>query len=323
MQSAVVETVNKPMDHHGGLKESEVLDNFADILNIDIANGDARPDTIRAYKSNMKLFVEWYREQGYNINNITEWHIKKYRQYMINRELARSTMSLKLTTIRRFFEGMKDRGYIEKNPAENVKPPRDREAKETRKHLTPGEVELLIQELNNSSGIKSLRDKAMIALMLMEGWRAVEVVRANVEDIDWQEGVIFTRGKGKDGHIYPREDTLQMINDYLEAREAVKPDDSGTPLFVNLGHSTKGTRLSRPGLRKAVNSYLKAAGIKRDGISCHALRHTCGMMLYKNSKDIKVVQETLRHSDPSTAAKYSHITERKKARYTEDIPIKF
>ena len=310
-------------EQQAGLTESRVLESFAEILNLDIANGDARPDTIRAYKSNMRLFVDWYREQGYNINNIKEWHIKQYRQHMINRELARSTMSLKLTTIRRFFEGLKDRGIIDNNPAANVKPPRDREAKEERKHLTAGEVELLVRELRATEGIKGLRDRAMIALMLMEGWRAVEVVRANVEDIDFEEGIILTRGKGKDGHIYPRKDTLKMIADYLELRGPVKPDQEGTPLFVNLDRRTGGQRLTRPGLRTIINRYFKDAGVKRPGISCHALRHTCGMMLYKGTKDIKVVQETLRHSDPSTAAKYSHITERKKARYTEEIPINF
>ena len=44
--------------------------------------------------------------------------------------------------------------------------------------------------------------------------------------------------------------------------------------------------------------------------------------VYQATRDVKVVQETLRHSDISTAAKYSHVEERKKARYTSRISIK-
>lgn len=321
--NTVVTQDNNIIEYGQGMTEQQVLDKFADILEIDIANGDARPDTIRAYISNMRTFTKWFKSEGYNINDIKDWHIKKYRQHMIDRGLAHATMSLKLTTIRRFFEGLVERDVIDKNPAANVRPPRDREAKETRKHLTPGEVELLIRELRAAEGFKGCRDKAMIALMLLEGLRAVEIVRANVVDLDLEEGRLLVHGKGKDGYIYPRKDTIKMITDYLELRGEIEEDQDGIPLFTNLDHRCSGQRLTRPGLRSVVNKYLKAAGIKRPGISCHALRHTCGMMLYKGSKDIKVVQETLRHSDPSTAAKYSHITERKKARYTEDIPINF
>ena len=323
MNAALAQVDNNIIESGQVMNEQQILDKFADILEIDVANGDAREDTLRAYASNMKMFVQWYKDQGFNINEIREWHIKKYRQFMINEGLAHATQSLKLTTLRRFFKGLKDRDIIERNPAANVKPPRDREAKTDIKYLSPGEVELLSRELKQVNGVKGARDRAMIALMLREGLRAVEVVRANVADIDERDNKILIHGKGKDAYIYPSQDTLDKINEYLELRKEPDTDEQGLPLFVNLDRRTGGRRLTRPGLRSVVNKYFKMADIKVKGLSCHALRHTCGKSLYEKTKDVRVVQEVLRHSDPSTAAKYAHITERKEARYTEDIEITF
>ena len=309
----------------GGLPASNgkhLIEIFAEFLKIDVANGDARKDTVRAYKTHVDQFMSWCGQQGYDPARVTEIHIKQYRQHLIKCDLAHATISLKLTTLRRFYKALVDRDILSSNPAEEVKAPREREAKEENiKHLTPGEVELLVNELNQQEGVKGLRDKAMVALMLLEGLRVVEIHRANVEDINFNKQKMLVRGKGKDGYIYPREDTLKFIQDYLEARSPVPGEKEGTPLFTTLSNFDSGSRISRRSINRAINGLMKDAGIKKDGRACHALRHTCGAMLYRQTKDIKVVQDTLRHSDPSTAARYSHIVKREKARYTEEIPI--
>ncbi|TYO96315.1 phage integrase family protein [Geothermobacter ehrlichii] len=61
--------------------------------------------------------------------------------------------------------------------------------------------------------------------------------------------------------------------------------------------------------------------MKRDGLSYHALRHTCGALLYQATRDIRAAQETLGHSNISTSAGYAHIVERGQARYTWQIPV--
>ena len=239
--------------------------------------------------------------------------------------MKHSTIALKLTTIRRFYAAAQSTGCIQYNPADGVKPPRERQAKEdTMKYLSAGEAELLFRAVPKSGTVKALRDKAIIAAMALEGLRAIEVTRACVEDIEALPGGgyrILIHGKGKDGYIYPREDTLQVINDYLSARGEIIDDDQGTPLFTAVGNRAGRHRLNRDGLRDIIDSYLVKAGLKRSGLSCHGLRHTCGALLYQATRDIKVVQETLRHADISTASRYSHIVNRGEARYTKAIPI--
>jgi len=133
----------------------------------------------------------------------------------------------------------------------------------------------------------------------------------------WERG----HGKGKDSYIYPREDTISMITDYLAIRGSMDKDDQGEPLFASIDKGgTPRHRLSRIGLNGIVDGHLGSIGTKRHGMSCHALRHTCGHLIYRETKDLRVVQEVLRHNSPVTSAKYADI-EQKKNRHTKSIRI--
>lgn len=207
-----------------------------------------------------------------------------------------------------------------------IRAPRDRETQEKILYLSAGEAELLFRAVPRNGTLKSLRDRAIIALMAIEGLRRVEIMRGSVQDIETiPDGGqrILIHGKGKKGYIYPREDTLSTLDEYLTARGSVNQDRHSEPLFISIGKGGKpGGRLSRIGVNHIVNTYLVKAGLKRPGISCHALRHTCGHLLYLATRDPKVIQETLRHSNITIAGQYSHTEERSKARHTKAIPLK-
>ncbi len=309
--------------------EEKLVEAFADFLSIDVANGDARPDTVRVYKAQVKMWWQWCRENGVRPDIATEADVKFYRKYLIDNGLKHSTISLKLTAVRRFYEAGKRRGLIDANPAEKVQPPRDRAAsEESVKSLSCGESERLFMEIPNDGNLKSLRDRAMVALMLLEGLRTVEIVRANVGDIEETSGGkrLLVRGKGKDGYVYPRDDTVKMLENYLKIKGGVAGEEGDKtnviPLFTSVSNLAKGKRMTRDGVRFVINGYLERAGLKKPGLSSHGLRHTCGSLLYKETKDLRVVQETLRHSTPAMAARYSHIESRNENRYTRRIPVK-
>ena len=52
----------------------------------------------------------------------------------------------------------------------------------------------------------------------------------------------------------------------------------GTPLGTAVGNRAGGHRLSRRGIRHVVDGYLRQAGLKRPGVSDHALRHTAATL---------------------------------------------
>jgi len=299
---------------------------IADWLRLDVANGDAYPDTLKTYRGHFEAWLSWCRKNDVHPGLATVEDIKGWRQDLIAAGSKPSTISLKLTTVRRFYQSAVDRGILESNPATNVRAPRERRAvKEQIKYLSAGEAELLFRAVPKDSKVKSLRDKAMIGLMALEGLRRVEIVRACVSDIgnDLEGLRLLVHGKGKERFVYPRDDTARALQDYLMERGGVERDEHGEPLFVQIrkGGTAMG-RISRTGVNKVVDHYLQKAGLKREGLSCHALRHTCGALLYQATRDVRAVQETLGHSNIATSAGYAHIIERGKARYTREIPVK-
>lgn len=312
--------------HHGAITFSNIENLVADWLHLDVANGDACSDTLKTYRRHFEAWLIWCRENQVHPGQATVEDIKGWRQDLIVSGVKPSTISLKLTTVRRFYQSAVDRGIQGANPAANVRAPKERRAvKEQIKYLSAGEAELLFRAVPKDSEIKSLRDKAMIGLMALEGLRRVEIVRASVSDIGNDvEGLrLLVHGKGKERFIYPREDTARALQEYLIARGPVERDEQGEALFVQIRKGGKAMgRITRTGVNKVVDHYLLKAGLKRQGLSCHALRHTCGALLYQATRDVRAVQETLGHSNIATSAGYAHIIERGKARYTREIPVK-
>jgi site-specific recombinase XerD len=325
-----------PSQHALKNSQDEIMSQAAEWFGFDIANGDARQDTIDSYMSGLKHWITWCRVTDVNPGLATKEHIKMFRKELVDCGNAAATISAKLTSIRRFYESALQRGFVKANPAAGVRAPKDRSAAdEIVEHLSDTEANRLFKTIPKDGRLKSMRDRAIIALMTIEGLRRVEIHRANDEDITDDDGRMrmLIHGKGKDRYKHPRQsDVAKVIEKYIQKRGPVKPDATGNhPLFVEV---TKGgtpqARLTRRGITKMVSQYFMAAGItipvpkdsppKRQR-NCHSMRHTCGTDIYKGTGDLKLVQEALGHATIEMAAKYSHVDKRAKSRVTEIIPI--
>jgi site-specific recombinase XerD len=72
-------------------------------------------------------------------------------------------------------------------------PMRKMQAPKLNKNIMPT---LKLEEIKGIMKTQSTRNKAIIALALAFGLRMSELARVNIEDIDWQEERIWTKGKG-------------------------------------------------------------------------------------------------------------------------------
>lgn len=133
-------------------------------------------------------------------------------------------------------------------------------------------------------------DAAIIALARFAGLRACEVARLAWTDVDLDDRLLFVR-RGKGGH--QRE---VPIGTSLLPFLVALPHRHG-PVVRRLdgrsGHCTDNT-VSRRG-----------SDLLPDGATMHQLRHAFGTTTYQNSMDLRVVQDLLGHSSPSTTAIYA------------------
>jgi site-specific recombinase XerD len=306
-------------------KLSHDLDrSFADFLRIDVANGDAAPDTIRGYRTQVESWVSWCKSQSINPGQATTEDVKAYRQDLVSAKYKPASIAHRLVILRRFYQAAVNAGLRADNPAAGVRPPREKRAAEDFGYLSEVELTLLLRSVPDAYKEKNLRDRAMLALLGLQGLRTIEIERANVDDLQ-QRGeatALLVHGKGRDRLVYLRLDVLDALNEYLSLRIKVEADGLGLPLFASVGNFASGRRISRRGIRKVVDFYLLKAGLKKSGLSNHALRHTAATLGYKHSHDLRAVQDMLGHADPKTTARYARVVDMAKANPALAVPVK-
>ena len=300
------------------VSQDDLLEVFADFLAIDVSAGDAATDTLVTYRRQLQQFLLWCNSLAIHPAQITAEQIKRYRRWLIDsRQLKPSTVALKLSVVRRFYQAALERGLISLNPASGIKPPKSkRDTTANINYLEKEEVESLLAVIPDDNSLKSVRDKALIAIMALEGPRTVELHRASIKDLIKQGNNYGIRVEGKRSiRIVPLTPNLaDLLLNYLTVRtekgEKLKPD---TPLFIAVGNRAKGKRISRRGIRLIVDSYLIETELKyMPGrvISTHSLRHTAGTLALRSGAELRQVQDLLGHADPRTTAIYAHVADR-------------
>ena len=300
------------------LTTTNLLVVFAEFLDIDVSAGDAAADTLKTYTRQLQQFLLWCDRRCLDPVTIVKDDIKKYRRWMVdNKKYKPATIALKLAVVRRFYQAAVEKGLLSINPAAGVKPPREKcDPAEKITYLERTEVETLLASVPNDGTLQSARDRAMLAIMALEGTRTVELHRADISCLVRQGQNLGVRVEGKRKlRVVPLTPNIaSILVEYLHLRETngevLKPN---RPLFVAVGNNSRGNRISRRGIRSIVDKYLQQTSLKHTPgrtISAHSLRHTAGTLALRSGADLRQVQDLLGHSDPRTTSIYTHVGDR-------------
>jgi len=179
------------------------------------------------------------------------------------------------------------RGYLERNPASDVKQVREPE-KELRV-LTPQEVGRLL------SACQSVRWKVLVALAVTTGMRLNEMLSLRWEDVDVETGTVWVRNRP--GHLTKsrRNRILALVPAICTMLGRVRHDGQ----FVL---HTQAGRLWRNNVQRGFGAIVKRAGIPR--CTLHDLRRTFISHLAMAGVNEAVVKELAGHAAISTTLRY-------------------
>lgn len=168
--------------------------------------------------------------------------------------------------------------------------------------LTHEEQEALLRQ-PNANNLNGLRNLCLLRLMLNTGLRAAEVLRVKTRDIDWSSGKLMVRqGKGKkDRSLWVGEEDLALLKLWI-AKKAGVPESEW--LFTN----RYGKQIIGRYLRRMVKRLATKAGISKD-VHPHTLRHTFATDLFRQTKNLRLTQKALGHSQISSTVIYTHIVD--------------
>lgn len=295
---ALIPQENAMTASQGG-RIAEVIDMFA-------AQADCKESSRRTYRRNIKTFFAWVEASGRRIDALTRADIIAFKENLIAEDGAdKSTLTAAayLTAVKLFYkwaEGVK----LYPNIADGVKLPK-RYSRFEKEPLTAEQAQRLVSEV--SAG-ESLRDEAIINLMLRTALRCTEVVSANVGDFKQEAGrnVLYIKGKGRDS-----KDNLVIISDkcasYLRAYLATRKDASpAAPLFTCNSNRNEGGRLTTRSVSRIAKGHLKAIGLDGRAYTAHSLRHSTACLLLGAGVSMDMVQKTLRHANPATTQAYTY-----------------
>lgn len=294
------------------------LMNYAWYLPKFISSGMPTEDTLKDYISNINAFIRWCSEVRVNPLEMTEFKLRLYREYLQKREYANVSQRQKLSSLRAFYNMAVKMGYCKENPVTAIEIKVPKRTGGERDYIYYDDIqmkEIMNVVKNYKDDYIRYRNAAIVMLLGYQGLRNIELHRLNDNDIDLEKLEIAIHGKGSVGRIdiIPLiENVADVLSNYLALRPDTVPDEHGTPLFAFFYHTKrKGQRMSRRGFERIVTEILEKAHLKEIGGCCHCLRHSCGTNLYDRTKDLKLVQNFLRHSDPSVTARYTHINDEK------------
>ena len=158
---------------------------------------------------------------------------------------------------------------------------------------------------------------AIIHTLLGTGTRASECRKIKIGDLHLgREPSIKVVGKGgKKRTVEISKDLKNHLKKYLKYKkmlnEGTEPDDY---LFTN--------KLKRhwtlAGFQQLFKKMAKEAGL-RSVYSIHSTRHCFGFMIYRKTKDIRLTQELLGHSDLSSTMIYSHVDPEDKVKAVNNL----
>lgn len=285
------------------------LSQFEEYLESDLNYSD---NTIKSYDNDLEKFIKYF--QNKDILKVGVKDIEKYINTLS--ELAPSSVSHNISTLRSFYNYYLKLDKISYNPCDSIKQPK------LGRHLP---VYLTIAETEKLLDIKietpfDARNKALLELMYATGLRISEAITLEFKNIDPEECIVRVIGKGSKERIVPVNDyALDALNDYLKNfRPLLVKNNINNYVFLN----NHGNLLTRQGVFKMIKAECLKKGITKN-ISPHTIRHTFATHLLENGADLRIIQELLGHSDISTTQIYTHITNETLHReYNEYFPRK-
>jgi site-specific recombinase XerD len=290
---------------------SDVMQNLATFLRLNVAEGDASEHTIEGYLIHIRQFYEWCQSHSIPAGQATEEHLAYYRRHMVEQGYKRSTITVKLSAIRRFYQAAIWRGLRQDNPAEGLKAPRDHTTRRDQimeRYLSPEEVALLLDAPDRGTQA-GIRDWAIIGFMYFHGLRVSEVSGLELSHVNLDAMQLQVKGgKGnKDRVTHLTETTAHMARSWLTVRREVFTKKSGSVFFLSFSRRNLGGPISVNGVRDQVNHYLGATGLKRPGVSCHALRHSHATHYVEAGGDLATLSGEMGHANIQTTGEYLHV----------------
>ena len=303
MTDAEAETEARVRYDPSSLAFSVHIDRFLEFLEHEQR---ASPQTVRAYRSDLRAFVAYLTEQGFD-GGPGDLRPDRVRRYLasIHKRTKPRTRARKLSALRSFYRYLVRREIVASNVPEAVSSPKLPAL--LARSVTVDEVFAMLDSWPGEDDPLVLRDRAMLELLYGAGLRASELVGLDVGRVDLSRQTVRVVGKGRKERLVPfGRKAKEALEGWLGVRgqvlaKAGLPDEAA--LFLNV----RGGRLSARSLARRIDARVREILLSRH-VSPHMMRHSFATHLLEGGADLRAIQEMLGHANIATTQRYTSVS---------------
>ena len=247
--------------------------------------------TLSYYKTTVEKLLD---EVDDPIRKVTTDDIRDYlANYQGLNDCSKTTIDNIRRNISSFFTWLEEEDYIIKSPMRRIH--KIKTTKTVKEVISDEEIEKMRDKCKN------LRDLAIIDLLYSTGIRIGELVRLNIDDIDFEERECIVFGKGdKERRVYFDAKTKIHLMGYINSRS-----DANPALFVTL--DAPYDRLQISGAEIRLRRLGRELGINK--VHPHKFRRTMATRAIDKGMPIEQVQKLLGHSQIDTTMHYAIVNQ--------------
>ena len=262
--------------------------------------GVTTTSTRKVYEHALGVFDTFLGDK--ELLDATRRDVEALRATLTEQGRAPATVCKVMSGLSSYYRFAVEEGVIDRNPVTTARRPKVSDVS-PRQALSVAEVKAMF-DICDTDTLVGLRDRAMLTLLGVQGWRIAEVLGLHVEDLGEEDGqkVATVHGKGSKVQRVPLAAvTWQAIQTWIS-----EADIENGPVIVGVGRDKTpktGKSISQQAAWKRLRLLARRAGVRRK-VHGHLFRHTAVTEALAAGVALHLVQDFARHADPATTRRY-------------------
>jgi hypothetical protein len=233
-------------------------------------------NTVISIRKDLNQFLIYLNEHDIiDFNKLDELLIKEYFTKLKTEEISASTFNRRLSSIKKFYKYLVDKGLKEKGSEILIESEKNDEKKI--EYLSPEEINL-VRATMQGENFNILRDRLMFELLYSSGMTVAELLSLGEVNFNLEKREIYILKNKLSKTMYFSETCKEFYIKFLNSKkEKFKEDYNPNIIFTNNSNE----RLTDRSVRRLINKYGEMANLNKE-ISPYTLRHSFCIYMLKN-----------------------------------------
>ena len=233
-------------------------------------------NTVISIRKDLNQFLIYLNEHDIiDFNKLDELLIKEYFTKLKTEEISASTFNRRLSSIKKFYKYLVDKGLKEKGSEILIESEKNDEKKI--EYLSPEEINL-VRATMQGENFNILRARLMFELLYSSGMTVAELLSLGEVNFNLEKREIYILKNKLSKTMYFSETCKKFYIKFLNSKKEKFKEDYNPNIIFN---NNSNERLTDRSVRRLINKYAEMANLNKE-ISPYTLRHSFCIYMLKN-----------------------------------------